>query len=49
MKPKYAINQLLSHLKGEKKGRSGGDGDLMLSSESTKGLNVTMQNGYCVI
>ena len=36
-------------LKGEKKGRSSGDGDLMLSLKSTRGLNVKMLNGYCVI
>ena len=34
VKLKYVINQLLSHLKGEKKGRSSGDGDLMLSLKS---------------
>lgn len=35
VKPKYAINQLLPHLKGVKKGKSSGDRDLMLSLEST--------------
>lgn len=48
MKLKYVINQFFSHLKGEK-GRSSGDGDLMLSLKSTEGLNVKMQNCYCVI
>lgn len=41
VKLKYVINQLLSHLKGEKKGRSSRDGDLMLSfkSRSLKNAN----------
>lgn len=42
VKLKYVINQLLSHLKGEKKGRSRGDGDLMLSLKS-RSLKKKMQ------
>ena len=41
VKLKYVIYQL-SHLKGEKKGRSRGDGDLMLSLKS-RSLKKKMQ------
>ena len=44
VKLKYVINQLLSNLKGEKKGRSRGDGDLMLSlkSRSLKKMQIVI-------
>ena len=44
VKFKYVINQLLSNLKGEKKGRSRGDGDLMLSlkSRSLKKMQIVI-------